>query len=97
MTDEFVTYDPSSGTYRAEYSLDERSGITETIVFGIAQIRERDPADLEPLGQVVDTDALGSLFTPVEEPTPSISVTFEYGGFVVTVRGDETITFESVD
>lgn len=96
MTDELVTHDPSSDTYRAEYPQDEPTGLTETIVFAVAQIESRDPAELDSLGRVVDTDALESLFDTGRAST-ALSTTFRYCGFVVTVRSDGTITFERSD
>lgn len=41
-------------------------------------------ADLDPLHYAVHTDGLASL---VESTTPSVNVTFQYEGYVVSVHG----------
>jgi len=69
----------------------------EAVVLGIAEIEACDPTTLEPLGGTIDTDALEALFVRARDVSNTRSVSFEYCGFLVTVHGDERITFEPLD
>lgn len=94
MTGDLVTYDPSSDTYHAEFSAEEPDDAADTVVAGVAAIEDEDPIELEPLGSVVDTDALGDIFHPASGSGTDVSVSFEYSGYRITVWPDESITFE---
>lgn len=62
--------------------------VSERIVREIARAKGVDPLDLEPLYDVIDTDALDSMF----QSSPSTaSLEFEYSGYEVRVEGPEEI------
>lgn len=94
MTTDSVTYDDSTGRYHAEFALDGPNSVPDAVVFALAEITDRDPVELSPLGDVVDTDALGAIFRPAAESDSHVSVTFEYQGYLVTVHDTGTISFE---
>lgn len=80
------------------------SGVTDqpstAIVEAVARIADRDPLDLQPLAEVVDTDTLDALFgertdrrtftrSSSEATTPGLEVGFRYEGFDVVVTRDQ--------
>lgn len=97
MNDASVTYDPDTGRYRAEYAPDDPESVPNAVVFALAAIRDADPVDLPPLGDVVDTDALGAVFRPSAGSDRTVTVTFEYADHLVTVHNTGTITLEAVE
>lgn len=62
----------------------EREGVDPT---------EIEPPAYEPLYEVVDPEALETLFAPREDGTPRGSgrVTFEYCGYQIVVSGDGSV------
>jgi hypothetical protein len=66
------------------------STVTEDVVAAVADAKGTSALDIQPLGTVVDTDALNRLVErqgrwPTE---PSARIEFSYEGFTVTVTGD---------
>lgn len=96
MTEDSVTYDSETGRYYVEFDLDNPDAVPDAIVFALAEIRDEDPIELMPLGDVVDPDALGTIFQPAVESDTRVSITFEYSGYVVTVHETGRITFEEI-
>ncbi|NKE37961.1 hypothetical protein GWG54_19605 [Natronococcus sp. JC468] len=64
---------------------------SEAIVLGVAGLKELDPTTMPPLYERIDPEALDSLF---HDRSPG-TVTFEYAGYEVTVRGCERATLRS--
>jgi hypothetical protein len=93
-----VEFHRPSGTYRAEFSHGTRSP-SEAVIDAVAVARECDPVELPPLARSIDVDALGSIFAPtlrgIRRSTGS--VTFEYAGFVVTVRSHGTVEIDPIE
>ena len=57
-----------------------------------------DPSDCQPLYEVIDPDALETLFAPTQAGTDRHgTVTFEYCGYQVTVDSNRTVTVEPLD
>lgn len=54
----------------------------------VSRATGRDPLDLPPLAECVDTDALDSL-TGLSDAADDVETTFEYAGCIVTVTGEE--------
>lgn len=67
-----------------------RSGeVSETVVTAVAEAKGVDPLDLNPLYNVVDPDALNSMFRPtVGSPPSSMELQFSMAGCQVVVHGD---------
>lgn len=71
-----------------------RYSISERVIDRIADHRGVDPLDLEtPLHEVVDPDALDTLFAPTSRgsPRPTGRVTFPYEDCQVAVESDGTV------
>ncbi|WP_254863964.1 HalOD1 output domain-containing protein [Halovivax gelatinilyticus] len=67
-----------------------RSGdVSETVVMTVAEAKGVDPLELDPLYDVIDPDALNSLFQPsVGSPPAPMDLRFSMAGCEVVVRGD---------
>lgn len=64
-----------------------------TIVETVAEMTDSDPLELEPLGTVVDTDALATLFGGSERlPGHDAYLTFRYEGCIVSVDGEGSVS-----
>jgi hypothetical protein len=65
-----------------------------TVVLTVADILDTDPLDLTPsLNEILDADALNSLFDSVDRETET-SLTFSEWGCVITVFADGRIIVE---
>ena len=65
----------------------------EQVLWAVADAENITPIELrDPLYEAIDPDALDRL---LETGTDDVTVTFEYCGYSVTVRGDETVRLES--
>ena len=63
--------------------------ISETVVSTVAEAKDVDPLELEPLYSVVDPDALNSMFSPSKgSPPTTMELSFSLADCEVTVRGD---------
>ena len=71
-----------------EYSVSPGEEVSTTVALGVADALGRDVEDLSPLGDVVDMDALDSLFVSTR---PEARVEFEYGDCLVAVVRGETV------
>lgn len=92
MNEDAITYDSSTGRYHADFAVGEPDSVADAVVHGVAEILDRDPVTLPPLGSVVDTDSLNAVFRSADDS--SVSVSFEYSGVVVIVHGHGRISFE---
>lgn len=71
----------------------EDDSITFAVVSAVAEAAGESPTDLRPLAGVVDPDALERLVVsmPDDPSGPTGVVEFSYGGYDVTVTGDERV------
>lgn len=77
---------------------DERPSIA--VVRAVAQRLGSNPAELpQPLNEVLDPDALDALFTaqPDDRPREGGIVSFEFNGYVVTVKNADTVYVDPID
>lgn len=80
-----VTFDPAE------------EDVTEAVVRAVAVIHNVEPADLPPLVDVVDPDALSALFGPAAEAFDSdVQATFVYQDLEITVDSDGNLWLEWV-
>lgn len=63
---------------------------SEAVVDAVATAEGRDPLDLSPLYDAIDTDALDSLV----EGSRGIDVTFKYEGYTVLVRENAEVILD---
>ena len=66
------------------YVLGENESPSNGVITSLAAVKGCTPLELEPLGEIIDPDALDAL---VRER--SVEVTFLYAGWLVTVTGEE--------
>lgn len=68
------------------------NSVTTAVVEAVAAYRDVDPASLEPpLHDVIDTDALETVFAPTRRGSRSGTVTFVYDGLEITVDANGTV------
>lgn len=81
--------------YRTTWDGDPESTPVHAIVTAVADATDTDPQDLPPLYDVVDPDALNSLFA---RPATTVRrVRLEYAGHEVVVRGSGEVHVHPVD
>lgn len=70
------------------YEISEDETRTEAVIFAISATKDLDPTSLEPLTEAIDPDALEKLFQRDDcgPELGSVSVSFVYSDFLVTVR-----------
>lgn len=65
---------------------------TSGVVAALAEVTGRDPTELPPLQNYVDTDALDALVDPDGgKQTSSVTVSFEIDGYHVVVGADGSV------
>lgn len=92
-----VEYDPAADAYTATFDPDELS-VNAAVVESVAAVYHRDPLDIDPLYEYVDTDALDALTRSAPgKRSPYLSTSFRFEDADVTVRGDGTIVIAPDD
>lgn len=76
-----------------EYDPDRREPISLRIVRLVAIADDREPMELDPLGQTIDTDALNVFFDSksLSDPAVSVDISFRYGGYQIDIDANGTI------
>ncbi|WP_436928715.1 HalOD1 output domain-containing protein [Halosimplex halobium] len=93
MTDDRPTDDDqnASGTTATAQVTHHRETDTRPsldVVRAVAAFTDTAILDLEPLGDVIDTESLNNLFAEDDGATETAEMTFEYEGCTVTVTRD---------
>lgn len=90
-----VEFDSETRSYRTNYENAESApGIA--LVEAVAAIEETDPIELEPLGSVLDVDALDSVIgTMPSGPETLIAVSYE--GYHAMFHGDGSMELKPID
>lgn len=73
--------------------------LASAIVAAVAEATGADPATVGPLNEVIDTDALERLFSPLRDPAAGPrtgTVTFRFEGCRVTVHADGRVVARTV-
>lgn len=63
------------------------------VVRGIADLTERDPAELEPLWDSVDPEALDAFVARASECSTSYHLAFQYQGYTVEIVENRWLQF----
>lgn len=71
------------------YTVSDGQSVSEAIVVAVADATDREPTEMRPLYDVVDPDALNSLFSPSGLATDETQVTFSYEGCRVALTERE--------
>jgi len=90
---ESLEYRRETGTYRAAYDRDATDP-SLAVVASLAAVLDVGPADLPPLYDAVDTDALDALVRDRNGAEPAVSVGFSVDDHAITVTGDGTVTVD---
>lgn len=92
-----VEYEPDVDAYVATFDPSEVSA-NAAVVDSVAAVLRRDPLEIDPLYEYVDTDSLDAMIDAAShKSSPYISASFRFEGTDVTVRGDGTVTIEPDD
>jgi len=87
-------YDDDGPIVRDEFDPTTTDAST-AVVLAVADAANARPQELDPLYEVVDPDALNHLFD--DSADGPIAVSFEYGGYAVTLRGRGEVVLTEVD
>lgn len=89
---------PDAATERGadEPATSPEPSVSMRVIRNVAEVDDVDPVELPPLYEVVDADLLDGLVasTPDRADAPSLSVTFEYCGYTVTIDGTREVSIE---
>lgn len=92
-----VEYDPAIDAYTATFDPESLSA-NAAVVESVAAVHHRDPLDIDPLYEYVDTDALDAMIRAAGgKRSPYLSTSFRFEDADVTVRGDGTIVIAPDD
>jgi hypothetical protein len=94
MTSQVVLeYDEEFARHVIDTDNDEGRSTSELVVYGIAQVTDTDPTSLRPLGEVIDPDALDTIFDRNGAgELGDAHLSFGYEGHEVTVFNHGRIT-----
>lgn len=82
-------------TVAEQHAIDGDAAVGFTIVNRIADLESVDPMDLDPLFEVVDAEALETLFQ--SNATSNAFVSFEYHGYRVVVDAEKRVRISAAD
>lgn len=89
-----IEYDERSQTYRVDC---QGESLATAIVMTVSAAADRDCDDLPPLYDVIDPEALETVFAPLHPRRPNAQVSFSYADCRVTVRDDRTIVVQPTE
>ena len=78
--------------YKVDWGEATDQSTSYVVVESIADLTDQDPADLKPLWDSVDTDALDLFVSRASESSTPFQLTFQYQGYSVKV-GNRGIQF----
>jgi len=82
-----------------EYEIGADEAVSTVVVRAVSAVEVRDPLSLRPLVEILDPDALDTLFGARTDgtPRPGGRLTFVYGKCRVTVDNGEYLTLHPLD
>jgi hypothetical protein len=91
-----IEYDDEFDRHVVEFDVDGERSTSEVVVYTVAEVSDEEPTSLRPLGEIIDPDALDTIFErpPAKEPGGT-HISFEYEGYEVTVFGHGRLTLSS--
>lgn len=88
---EAVEFDVDADRFRATFDSD-RDSICLAVIAVVAVATDREPTDVPPLNDCIDTDALDAVFSAAPSAGQRAGrISFEYEGFDLTVGSDGTV------
>ena len=92
-----IEYDDEFGRHVVEFDVESDRSTSEIVVYAIAEVAAEDPTSLQPLGEIVDPDALDAIFDrPSARDSGSAHISFEYEGYEVTIFSHGRLTISSL-
>jgi len=88
---ESLEYDLESRTYLASFD-GATTAASMAVVAALSDVLGVDPTEMEPLGSVIDTDALDALIDGHGAAESGLSVAFPLDGYELTVSTDGVVT-----
>ena len=88
--------DSSSSTNRQVVFQPQDESVPETVLTGVASLKQVDQLELPPLNEAIDPDALDALFAPRAdgaERASDVTIFFTYAGYEVRIETGGAITF----
>jgi len=76
---------------------DDCDTVVYSVLETVAAAERVDPVALPPLAETVDPEALNALARPAAGRRSSVTVHFEYCGYVVEVTGTDRVTVEPLE
>ncbi len=88
---------PAMGSRQTTIGMSD--SLTERIITTVAEADEQSGDELKPLYNVINTEALESLFASRADGSsrPDGKISFQYVGYWVTVSSDGTVEVEAED
>lgn len=82
-----------------DYQIDPDEAVSTAVVRAVSALRGVDPCSLGPLAEVLNPEALDSLFAPTHDDTPRRGgrVSFVYADCKVAIDNVEFLTLEPLD
>jgi hypothetical protein len=90
-----VDYDPERDVYRSTFVTGEDDPCI-ALVETLASIEERDPLEIDPLGNSINMDAVENLLQS-SDGTCEIQMTFQVPGYHTTIKSEGIIELQSTD
>lgn len=74
---------------------DQDNSATQAVVEAVAEAKGVSPVELTPpLYSAIDTDALDQFVRSLSDRSATAQITFDYGGFEVSVAGDGSVSLD---
>lgn len=92
--------DATDERYHVRHDWESNGPLSRTVVDAIAAVREAEPGDVEPLGTVVDPDAMDRLFEPSRASSRRDGaghIGFEFDGYDVRVTSSGDVSIRRND
>ena len=91
---EAFIYHEDTGTYRATCDLSESA--STTLLLLVSELEELSYEELPPLSDIVDPDALDTIFLPKEDGTTRLdgTVSFVYCGYDVRLHANRELVLQ---
>lgn len=88
-----VEYDDEFDRHVVEFDVEGDRSTSEVVVYTVAEVSDEEPTSLRPLGEIIDPDALDTIFErPPTRQTGGAHISFEYEGYEVTVFSHGRLT-----
>lgn len=93
---ESIEYDLETQTYLARFDR-ATTAASIAVVAALSDVMDVDPMEIEPLGSVIDTDALDALIDHRGAADGDVSMTFTVDWYELTVSTEGVVTVTELD